>query len=247
MTLRAQLYQYKGDRCASCGMSVADMLARYGTFNRMFEFHHVNRDTKDKHYKQLMAQRLSRKQIVEIDKCVLLCRQCHGIIHAQEITCTLELSAELDKRTVKQEFKGWARFDRIAKKFTFVSNQPYLLELYEVRVGRKEPVLMFLIEIEKEMHLQRWFYDIASYGRVEIRSQSGSHRYMTIEHVEGDQVSVTQSLGLPITALEFHPTDRPNEKIFFHNGIILTASGDFQNSGQLSYNCTLLPPSNLGD
>ncbi len=224
-------------------MSIADMLARYGTFNRMFEFHHVNKDTKDKNYKRLMAQRLSRKQIAEIDKCVLLCRQCHGIIHAQEITCTLELSVELNKRRVKQELKGWARFDSVAKQFTFVSNQPYLLELCQVRVGNKEPVLMFLIEIEKEMNLQRWFYDIASYGRVEIISQSVRHRYMTIEHVEGNKVSVTQSLGFPITALEFHPTDQPSEKIFFHNGIILTASGDFQSSGQLSYNCALLPPS----
>ena len=241
MTFRNQLYQYKGNRCASCGMSVTDMLKRYGTFNRMFEFHHIARDTKDDHYKRLMAQRLSRKQIAELDKCVLLCRQCHGIIHAQEITCTLELSVELKGRVVKQNFGGWARLDAIEKTLTFVSNQPYLLELCEVRVGKKKPVFMFLIEIENEMNLQGWLSDIAKYGIVEIVSQSGRDRFMRIEHVEGDKISVTQSLGLPITAIEFQPKDRPDEKVFFHNGMILTTSGEFLSTGQLSYNCTLLP------
>lgn len=245
MTSRAQLYQYKGNRCASCGISVADMVTRYGTFNRMFEFHHVNRDTKDGHYKRLMTQRLSRRQIAEIDKCVLLCRQCHGIIHAQEITCTLELSVEFYGRTVKQRLNGWAKFDAVRKEFTIISNQPYLLELCQVRVGSKKPIYLFLIEIESEINHQRWLYDIAKYQNVEIVSLSSRHRFMTIKHVEGNKVSVVQSLGFPITTMEFHPTDQPDEKIFFQNGMILTTSGDFQSSGHISFVGTLLSHSVL--
>lgn len=241
MTTREQLYQYKGNRCASCGLSVKDMLARYGTFNRMFEFHHVNKDTKDKHYKRLMAQRLSTRQIAEVDKCVLLCRQCHGIMHAQEITCTMELSVQLNQRTVKQEVKGRARFDKFAKQFTVVTNQSYLLELCEIRVGNEDPVLMFLIEVEKEMNLQRWLFDIARYRKVEIISRSGRHRFMRIEYVGENKVAVTQSLGLPITAIEFHPANMHDEIILLKNGVVLTASGEIHSRGQLSYHFTLLP------
>jgi len=44
MANRAQLYKYRGDHCSHCGKSVKEMVERYSTFNRMFEFHHVDPD-----------------------------------------------------------------------------------------------------------------------------------------------------------------------------------------------------------
>lgn len=239
MTHRAQLYQYKGNRCVSCGLTVTEMIERFGTFNRMFEFHHVNPDTKDRHYKRLMAQRLSRRQMDEIDKCVLLCNRCHAILHAQEITATLQLSAEFKRRTVRQDFQGWIRADKVAKSLTFVTNQPYLLELCEVRVGGQAPILLFLVEVEQEGNLRRWLAEIEQHKTIDIRSLRNRRHFMHVEQVHGSQISVTQALGLPITALEFYPIDRPNEVIFFRNGFILTATGEVHSEGQVTYNCTL--------
>ena len=242
MNSRAQLYQYKGNRCASCGMSIPDMVERYGTFNRMFEFHHVNPVTKDRSYKRLMAQRLNRRQMDEIDKCVLLCTQCHAIIHAQEITATLELSAELHQRLVRQHFQGWVRADKIAKTLTFVTNQPYLLELCEVRLGDQVAQPMFLIEVEQECNLQRWLADIEQHKTIDIRSIRSRKHFMHVEHVHGNQITVTQALGLPITALEFYPIDHPNDVFYFRNGFVLTATGEVHLNGQVKCNCTLTLP-----
>ena len=221
-------------------MTVSEMVARYGTFNRMFEFHHVNPSTKDQHYKRLMAQRLNRRQMDEIDKCVLLCTQCHAIIHAQEITATLELAAELHHRLVRQQFQGWIRADKLAKSLTFMTNQPYLLELCEVHLGDQAPQLLFLVEIEQERNLRRWFAEIQQHKTIEIRSVSRRKHFMRVDHVQGNEITVTQSLGLPITALEFYPVNQPNEIFFFRNGFLLTATGEVHSDGQVTYKCTLL-------
>jgi hypothetical protein len=80
---RKQLYKYKGNKCANCGLSVEEMLARFGTFNRMFQFNHVDPKQKDPRYDNLIQRQLSGEQLDEVDKCVLLCNECHGILHAQ--------------------------------------------------------------------------------------------------------------------------------------------------------------------
>ena len=241
MMARAQVYKYKGNRCASCGIGVEDMLARYGTFDRMFEFHHVDPTGKDRHYKRLMAKRLSRSQLDEIDKCVLLCGQCHSIIHAQHIVATLDLSVQLDQRMVKQSIKGWARFDKTERSFTFVSNQPYLLHICQVRVGTQAPTLMCLIEIESKMVSEDWIGSIERHKSVEVQSLQNRRHFMRIQHIEQDRFTVTQSVGLPLTMLEFHPTDKPKEILYLRNGFLLTASGEVRTQGEITLNATLIP------
>jgi hypothetical protein len=217
------------------------MVDRYGTFNRMFEFHHVDPTTKDKHYRKLMAQRLSRRQMDEIDKCVLLCRQCHGVIHAQEITATLELSAQLGKSIARQTFDGWVRADKVAKTLTFLTNQPYLLIPCEVRLGTEEPKRYFAIEIEQERNLKTWLAELERYKVIEIRSLASPKHFMHLKHTAAGYMSVKQTLGLPITALEFHPVGMPDDRIFVRNGIWLSSSGDVLTEGELNYTCSLLP------
>jgi hypothetical protein len=189
-----------------------------------------------------MAQRLNRRQMDEIDKCVLLCTQCHAIIHAQEITATLELSAELDRRLVRQQFQGWIRADKVAKSFTFVTNQPYLLEPCELRLGDQDPRLLFLVEIEQERNLHSWLAEIQDHKAIEIRALSSRRHFMRIDHVAGSQIRVRQSLGLPITALEFYPVNQPTEIFFFRNGFLLTATGEIHSVGEVTYSCTLKLP-----
>jgi len=54
--------KYKGNRCAFCGMTVEEMLARYGTFKRMTEFHHIDEGKKAKNYNNLIQRKLSSEQ-----------------------------------------------------------------------------------------------------------------------------------------------------------------------------------------
>ena len=247
-TERSHIYKYKGNLCASCGKTVQEMMERYQTVNRMFQFHHIDPSAKDQHYKRLMAQRLSRRQLDEIDKCVLLCTECHAILHAQEIKAKLELSVELDKRKVTQICEGWIRADLVDRKLTFVTNQPYLLHLCTVIIGQQAPRHLFLVEIERQDNLFEWLEQIEQHKRIEVSAVRNKKLFMHIKHIDGRQIEVTQSIGFPLMHLEFFPFGETKEAIYFRNGLVLTASGNFHSTGQISYKCTLdITPTALHD
>src|SRR5262245_61154774 len=102
MADRRQLYRYKGDRCVHCGLTVQEMIDRYGTFNRMFQLNHVDPAKKDKEYDNLIRREISTDQLDEVDKCVLLCNECHGVVHAQNITATVKLTVTVKRRKAEQ-------------------------------------------------------------------------------------------------------------------------------------------------
>ncbi len=240
MADRAQLYKYKGNRCSSCGLSVADMVARHGTFNRMFQLHHVDPKIKHSSYANLMKQMLSLEQIEEVDKCTLLCTQCHTVIHAQEITAKLELSVEIDSRTVSQLFEGWIKADALDKTLTFVTNQTFLLQPCVVRVGTKTPIELCVIEIEKDGNLLDWLQNIAQYKCVEILARSNCDVLMRIEHLGEKEVKVTQAIGFPVTAINLSTQEDGADNVWMRNGLILTREGEIHTNGVFSYHCNLL-------
>lgn len=70
--LRAMAREYKGGKCCICG---------YDKCQRALSFHHLDKDKKDF---GLSAKGLTRswdKIREEIDKCVLLCANCHMEVH----------------------------------------------------------------------------------------------------------------------------------------------------------------------
>jgi hypothetical protein len=236
MADRAQLYQYKGNRCACCGLTVPEMIERFGTFNRMFEFHHVDPDSKDRHYKRLMAQRLSRKQMDEIDKCVLLCTQCHATVHAQDIRGTLKISVQLDGRLVFQTLSGWVRADLVDRKFTFLTNEPYLLHPCEVNFHHQPSLRLCAIEVAAR--LSSWLDEIEVHKAIEVVSLRDRAVALRLEHIEGEKVSVKQMISFPLMELEFHAHNVP-EVIYLRNGFALMESGAIHSKGVVSYEVTL--------
>ena len=73
---KLELIEYKGGKCECCG---------YDKNCTALEFHHINPEEKDF---QLDSRRLSNTNIdklkKEVDKCVLLCANCHREIHHPE-------------------------------------------------------------------------------------------------------------------------------------------------------------------
>jgi hypothetical protein len=51
ITSRDQLYQYKGNKCGSCGKTVEVIMERWGSVKRMFEFNHIVPSKKHGNYK----------------------------------------------------------------------------------------------------------------------------------------------------------------------------------------------------
>ena len=63
--------EYKGGKCVRCG---------YKRCLASLDFHHTDPETKDSDWKK-MRHRSFASTKSELDKCVLVCRNCHGEIH----------------------------------------------------------------------------------------------------------------------------------------------------------------------
>lgn len=62
---------YKGGKCTNCG---------YNKCNAALEFHHIDPSTKDKDYFNSRGG-LTDNLKLELDKCILLCANCHREYH----------------------------------------------------------------------------------------------------------------------------------------------------------------------
>lgn len=69
--------QYKGSKCNDCNISYPE------TPYVVFDFHHLNPMEKDMDWSKIKLTS-KEKMIDEINKCVLLCANCHRIRHFKE-------------------------------------------------------------------------------------------------------------------------------------------------------------------
>lgn len=81
---------YKGGKCQVCG---------YNKCVGALEFHHINSEEKDFGVSAKGYTRSWDKVREEIDKCVLVCANCHREIHAGIITCPTEIIRDEAKVT----------------------------------------------------------------------------------------------------------------------------------------------------
>ncbi len=122
MAIDRLLYRYKGDCCAHCGMSVEEMVSKYGTFRRVFQFNHMDPSKKANNYDNLIQRKLSSQQLDEVDKCVLLCVQCHGVLHAQNLNVEAVVTLRSGGFEVKHDLKFQMIHDLEEQKAMFFSD-----------------------------------------------------------------------------------------------------------------------------
>ncbi|MCG7567857.1 hypothetical protein MHM95_16415 [Pseudoalteromonas sp. CnMc7-15] len=235
MANRSQLYEYRGNRCSQCGKSVKEMVARYRTFNRMFEFHHVDPSEKHPQYSALMNRTLSAEQIEEVDKCVLLCRECHGIVHAQNIDGSIEIKSRIDNREVVQNIAGWFVVDGVDKTLTFISNDRILLQPCLVTIGAGEPAEYFVLELMQEDRMLNWLHDLEAHHRIEVISAADGTLLLEIVSVAEKLANVRMALGFPLLAMEFDVTEGDSSYLWLRNGMVLTKEGKLYCEGEISF------------
>lgn len=63
---------YKGGKCQKCG---------YGKYIGALHFHHIDPDTKDIKWKNFKLRKFNEAFKLELNKCILLCANCHAEIH----------------------------------------------------------------------------------------------------------------------------------------------------------------------
>ena len=69
--------QYLGNKCVDCGLQT--------DFMSVYDFHHKDADTKNDGITALLSRYRSWEIVqAELDKCILLCANCHRIRHERE-------------------------------------------------------------------------------------------------------------------------------------------------------------------
>lgn len=71
--IKKMLIEYKGGKCSRCG---------YNKCMRALEFHHLDPTQKDFGISRQLNRSISKLK-EEVDKCILLCSNCHAEIHQE--------------------------------------------------------------------------------------------------------------------------------------------------------------------
>lgn len=71
--LKKMLIEYKGGKCERCG---------YNKCSRALEFHHLDPSIKDFSISKHINRDIDKLK-AEVDKCILLCSNCHAEIHQE--------------------------------------------------------------------------------------------------------------------------------------------------------------------
>lgn len=89
--LKKLMVDYKGGKCQFCG---------YSKYIGALDFHHVNPATKDFGLSMDQIYRSWKVTINEIDKCVIVCANCHREIHAGLININQYLSSNNNRMVI---------------------------------------------------------------------------------------------------------------------------------------------------
>lgn len=81
--LKVMAIEYKGGKCMVCG---------YRKFVGALDFHHIDEKTKQFDLSSRGLTRAWSRIQIELDKCVLLCANCHREIHAGIVQLPMEMS-----------------------------------------------------------------------------------------------------------------------------------------------------------
>lgn len=74
--VKIKMIEYKGSQCEKCKLKLKD------THYAVFDFHHLDPKAKDIKFDRIKYQSWEKIQ-KEIDKCLLLCANCHRLEHAK--------------------------------------------------------------------------------------------------------------------------------------------------------------------
>jgi hypothetical protein len=163
---------------------------------------------------------------------VLLCRQCHGILHAQHITCELLVRVKVGTKRAEQRFKGQMIFERRDRRATFLTNERVLVHPYRVSLGGKKPRILFGTDLEKNL-LHAYIQKVVDYRIIVVRSWKGREMFRA-EYKGGDEIAVSHDIGFQLLYTELCD-DHGKPTIWIRNGIGLSKAGEIFRSGTVEY------------
>jgi transposase len=147
--IKIKMILYKGGGCERCNLELKD--SHYS----VFDFHHLDPSTKDPNFSGIKSQKWEKIKN-EIDKCKLLCSNCHRITHAE-----MSLDFEIDDVLIKMNNKsGKSLWSEVNKKDNTICNCGNLINsksnscrnCYKKSLRRQErPILEILLKDVEEL------------------------------------------------------------------------------------------------
>jgi hypothetical protein len=229
MNKRAQLYKYKGNRCCSCGLSIHEMVERYGTFERMFELHHIDPAKKADNYNNLIKQKLSSEQLEEVDKCVLLCSVCHGLVHAQNIKAKVTITIDYEERSLSQDLNGWLIVDMVDNSKKFFSEERLLLTRYLEKLNDAEPIVIFGIDLKDGLRYKDMVASLKKGDVYQIfHAETGDLMLQAKSTDTGLELDINVKFGF----IDIDASKAPKgSRFWYRNGYRLLENGEVETEG----------------
>lgn len=229
--------KYKGNKCSACGLSVKEMLERWGTFKRMTEFHHVEESKKADNYNALIRRKLCTEQLDELDKCILLCSNCHKLIHAQNIKANLDIKLEFEGNVYTQEIVGWVIIDFREKKMRIYTDKKDLLRLYQIKIGAEQAKVIPGVEMDSPEFFSNLFKGLRNYKMFEIRNAQNTKVLMRGTYLGSNEIELKQAVEFPFLEYEWNEN---GVRSWARNGKILDENGHFLVEGTITTQIELI-------
>ena len=136
--LKANMVASMGGKCQICG---------YDKCHEALELHHINPKEKEISFGQIRANPVSQeKVIVELQKCILLCSNCHKEVHAgivslpddyEKFNRDLFVTRADEFQRKKKERKEEAKIRKIHRRKIMLTNEEVYEKLYKEFGGNK--------------------------------------------------------------------------------------------------------------
>ena len=220
-----QHYKYAGGACVRCNRSVQESIVRFSSCKRQYSFHHVDPTTKSDEYDNLIRRSLSAGQLDEIDKCILVCNTCHGLLEECALKGTLTISASIDGRTVEQKLACNLMYDRIANKVSIYTSDRYKLNAYRVHAGSKPPMDLLEIELLDHGRLVNLIRELPETRSFRVFNQTRC--VAEAEHLNERSFRMRYDVSFPLIG-EFNSEEY---SIFTRNTMALSTQGEVMGQG----------------
>ena len=247
MAIERILYMYKGDRCASCGKTLNELIRRYGTAKGQFDMNHTVPAKKDPDYSNLIRQKtLTSKQLDEVDKCVLLCKECHTALHGQNIFMEVDAQLEAEGTVVIHRLTCQVIRDTEKGEDQLFHEAVPLLHLLRVKSGR-QTVIHSCLQLTENDLFDRLVSATKSNDELRIETLDGFCLYRATK-LNDEEFDFSQSAHFRGSHVHVHGTlsDAGKFDAFIRNGQMLLLShigpglGSIRTSGRRNYGST--PP-----
>jgi len=95
--LRIKSIEYKGGKCISCG---------YNKCNEALDFHHIDESKKEFGLSEKGMTRSWERTMKELDKCILVCANCHRELHHGKLQLPTEMLVEKEGELSSQNARS---------------------------------------------------------------------------------------------------------------------------------------------